>query len=87
MKNFKRTFAFIFFVLAGIVLGGFIAHICQGKNGLDWLSWGKKLGLESFSVDLYVIKFNIGLMIYTTISQIFTIPLALILFSKTCKNL
>ena len=87
MKNFKRTFAFIFFMLAAIVLGGFIAYICDGKDYVGWLAWGKSIGFENVSVDLYVIKFSIGLMIKATISQIFTIAGSLILFSKTCKNL
>lgn len=87
MKNFKRTFAFIFFMLAGIVLGAFIAYICSGKAYVGWLAWGKSVGIENVSVDLYVIKFNIGLMIKATISQIFTIAAALIIFAKTCKGL
>ena len=32
MKNFKKTFAFIFFMLAGIILGAFIAYVCEGKD-------------------------------------------------------
>lgn len=87
MKNFKRTFAFIFFMLSGIMLGGFLAYICQGKSYVGWLSWGKEIGFENFTLDLYVIKLNLGLMVHATISQIFTISAALILFSKTCKNL
>ena len=87
MKNFKRTFAFIFFVLAGIVLGGFIAYVCDGKDYVGWLAGGKNVGFENVSVDLYVIRFSFGLMIRATISQIFTIPASLVLFSKTCKNL
>jgi hypothetical protein len=87
MKSFKKTFAFIFFMIAGIILGAFIAYVCQGKSYVGWLAWGKSLGVESVSVDLYVIRFNIGLMINATISQIFTIAAALIVFSKTCKNL
>ncbi|MBO5449647.1 MAG: DUF4321 domain-containing protein [Ruminococcus sp.] len=87
MKNFKRTFAFIFFMLAGIILGAFLAYICSGKAYVGWLAWGKSIGIENVSVDLYVIRFNIGLMINATISQIFTIAAALIVFSKTCKNL
>ena len=83
MKNFKKTFAFIFFMLAGIILGAFIAYVCEGKDYVGWLAWGKNVGVESFAIDLYVIKFNIGL----TISQIFTIAAALIVFSKTCKGL
>ena len=61
MKNFKKTFAFIFFMLAGIILGAFIAYVCEGKDYVGWLAWGKNVGIESFAIDLYVIKFNIGL--------------------------
>ncbi|MGN0593906.1 MAG: DUF4321 domain-containing protein [Hominimerdicola sp.] len=87
MSNFKKTFAFIFFMLAGILLGGFLAYVCEDKPFLSWLAWGKKIGLENATLDLYVIKLNIGLMIDFTVSQIFTIAAALIIFSKTCKNL
>lgn len=87
MKNFKKTFAFIFFMLAGIILGAFIAYVCEGKDYVGWLAWGKNVGVESFAIDLYVIKFNIGLMVHATISQIFTIAAALIVFSKTCEGL
>jgi hypothetical protein len=87
MKNFKKTFAFIFFILAGIILGAFIAYVCEGKDYVGWLAWGKKVGLENISVDLYVIKLDFGFMVKATISQIITIAAALIVFSKTCKNL
>jgi hypothetical protein len=87
MKSFKKTFAFIFFILAGIILGGFLAYVCEGKDYVGWLAWGKKVALENISVDLYVIKLDFGFMVKATISQIFTIAAALIVFSKTCKNL
>lgn len=87
MKNFKRTFAFIFFMLAGIVLGGFVAYICEGKSYVGWLAWGKNVGVENLSLDLFVIKLSFGLMIRASISQIFTIAAALIVYAKTCKNL
>ena len=87
MKSFKKTFAFIFFILAGIILGGVLAYVCEGKDYVGWLAWGKKVGLENISVDLYVIKLDFGFMVKATISQIFTIAAALIVFSKTCKNL
>lgn len=83
----KKTFAFIFFLLAGIVLGGFLAYICDGRPYVGWLAWGKSIGIESVSVDLYVLRFSIGLMVQATISQIITIPLAMIIYAKTCKGL
>ena len=87
MKEFKKTFAFIFFMLTGIILGAFIAYVCDGKDYVSWLAWGKKIGFENVSVDLYVIKFSLGLMLRATVSQIFTVAAALIIFAKTCKNL
>ena len=74
-------------MLAGIILGAFIAYICDGKSYVGWLAWGKSLGFENVSVDLYVIKFSIGLMVRDCIAQIFTIAAALIVYAKTCKNL
>lgn len=87
MKNFKKTFAFIFFVLAGIIIGAFIAYVCAGKRYVGWLAWGKELGIQNFNLDLYVIRFSFGLMFNATISQIFTIPLSLVIYAKTCKSL
>lgn len=87
MKGFKKTFAFIMFIMAGIVLGAFIAYICAGKEFVGWLAWGKELGVQGFAVDLYVIRFNFGLMFNATISQLFTIPISLILYAKACKSL
>lgn len=83
----KKTFAFIFFLLAGLVIGGFLAYICEGRPYVGWLAWGRSVGIENISVDLYVVRFGFGLMIQATISQIITIPLSLIIFSKTCKSL
>ena len=87
MSNFKRTFAFIFFMLSGIALGGFIAHVCNGVPYLSWLAWGKTVGFDDFTLDLSVIKLNLGLKINITISLIITIAASLFVFSKTCKNL
>lgn len=87
MEKFKKTFAFLFFILAGIVLGGFIAYICSGKPYVGWLAWGKDIGVEGIALDLYVLRFNFGLMVHATISQIFTITLALILFAKVGKSI
>lgn len=74
-------------MLAGIVLGAFIAYICAGKAYVGWLAWGKSIGVENIAVDLYVFRFSFGLMVNATISQLITIPAALIIYAKTCKGL
>ena len=86
-KNLKKTIAFIFFLLAGAILGAFISHLCSGKSGLDWLAWGKSVGIEPVTIDLMIIKFTVGFIVDVTIAQIFTIALSIFLFCKTCKNL
>ncbi|MBR1751280.1 MAG: DUF4321 domain-containing protein [Ruminococcus sp.] len=86
MKGLKNTLAFIFFFAAGIVLGAFISYLAQGSV-LDWLSWGKELGIENVSVDLYIVSFTIGFMLRCTVAQLITIPIMLIVYAKTCKNL
>ena len=87
MDKFKKTFAFVFFVLSGIILGVFLASICEGQPYFDWLAWGRDLGIEGVSVDLHVIRFNFGFMIHATISQIITITLSLVLFVRIGKNI
>ena len=69
------------------MLGAFLAIVCEGKPYVDWLSWGKDIGVQDLSVDLYVIKFTLGLMVHATISQIVTILAALIAFAKVGKNI
>ena len=86
-KNFKKTIAFIFYILAGSTLGAFLSYICEGKKWVDWLAWGKTVGISTVNVDLVIIRFPIGLVIDVTIAQIFTIALAIFLFAKTCKSL
>lgn len=86
-KNLKKTIAFIFFLLAGAILGAFISHICDGKNGLDWLAWGKSVGIDPVTIDLMIVRFTVGFVIDVTIAQIFTIALTIFAFCKTCKNL
>lgn len=89
-KNFKHNIAFIFFLLAGITLGAFISKISEGKQYLDWLSWGQSVGLSTDKpavLDLIVIKIAFGFVLKVTIAQIITVLLSILIFSKTCSKL
>lgn len=87
MEKIKTTFAFIFFLVSGIVLGAFLAHICENSPYLYWMGWGKDIGVESFALDLYIMTFNVGFMVHVAIAHIFSITLALILYLKIGKKL
>ena len=86
MDKFKQGFVFCFFLISGIVLGAYLAYICDGKPYVGWMSWGKDMGVENFALDLYLIKFNLGLMVHATLSQIVSISLALILYVAVRKK-
>ena len=43
----KNTWSLFLLLLAGIVLGSFIAHLTAGVSALSWLSYGKTFGLSS----------------------------------------
>lgn len=83
----KKTFSFIFFTLSAIVLGAFIAYLCEDISFLSWLAWGKTIGLDNFSLDLYVLSLNISLKLQFTLSQLITVPIGLIVYAKCCKGL
>lgn len=89
-KNFKKTIAFIFFLLAGLTLGAFVSHICAGHKYLDWLAWGQTIGFSTTKpalLDLVFLKLSFGFEIKVTIAQIFTVIIAIITYNKTCKSL
>lgn len=90
-KNLKKNLVFLFFLLAGIVLGSFIADICQGVKYLDWLSWGKSIGFPKTDnaavFDLIVFKIAFGFQLQVTISQIITVILSVLLFTRVSKRL
>lgn len=83
----KKTFAFIFFMLAAIILGAALAYLGRNVAFLSWLAWGKSMGIDNVAIDLYVLKFSFSLNVTFTISQLITIPVGLIVYVKTCKGL
>ena len=89
-ENFKRTVAFLFFLLAGIVLGTVIARICSGNHYLGWLAYEMSVGIDTGSpviLDLIVFKMAFGFTLSVNAAQIICVIAALITYKKTCKGL
>ena len=58
-------------MLAGVVLGGFIAKLVGGVSALSWLAYGNSFGLSSpLMLDLGVLTLQFGLTIRFTIAGI-----------------
>ena len=89
-KGLKKTIAFTFFLLAGITLGAFLGRLFAQTPYLSWLSWGQTFGISADSpviIDLSVITLAFGLTLKVTIAQIITIPISILIYAKTCKNI
>lgn len=79
----KNAWALFLLLLAGVVLGGFIAHLTQNIPALSWLNYGQSFGLSSpvtFDAGVFVVTF--GLTIKFTIGSIIGIILAAFAYRK-----
>lgn len=89
-KDFKKTIAFLFFLLAGIVLGTVLAKICSGVPYLHWLAYSMSVGIDTGSplvLDLIVFTLAFGFTLEVNTAQIICVIISLIAYNKTCKGL
>lgn len=81
MIHKKNAWTFTLFLLAGIVLGGFVALVTAQIPWLSWLGYGQIFGLESpLVLDLGIIVLTFGLTIKITIAGILGMILGIIMF-------
>lgn len=79
----KGAASLILFILAGIVLGGFLALVTKDISWLSWLNYGQTFGLENpLVLDLGVFVITFGLTIRITIAGIIGMVLAIVLYSR-----
>lgn len=77
----KNYWALFLLILAGIVLGSFIAMLTEGVSGLSWLSFGQTFGFENpIVLNLGVIVLTFGLSIKITIASIIGIIAAALIY-------
>ncbi len=81
MKRVKNPWVLTLLLLAGIVLGSFIATIAAGVPGIGWLAFGQTFGLHSpLVLDLGIIVITFALTIKITIASILGIVLAAVIY-------
>lgn len=77
----KNNWALFLLLLAGIVLGSFIAQMTSGISALSWLNYGQRFGLtEPLTLDLGVLVLTFGLSIKITIGSIIGILIGIIIY-------
>ena len=73
----KNYWALALMMLAGIVLGSFIATLTDSISWLSWLSFGQTFGFQNpIILDLGVIVLTFGLTIKISIARIIGIVIA-----------
>ncbi len=90
MEGMKKTVAFLFFLLAGVVLGTAAGSLCTGVPLLGWLARSVSVGLSTASpavIDLMVLKFCLGFELNINAAQVIFVIAALIIYNKTCKGM
>ena len=77
----KNNWALFLLLLAGIVLGGFVAELTKSVSALSWLGFGNVFGLEQpVILNLGVIVITFALQIKITIASLIGVVLAIIIY-------
>lgn len=77
----KNAWGLLLLMLAGIVLGSFVAELTQNLAGFSWLSYGQSFGLDSpIVLNLGVLVITFGFTIKITIGSIIGIILSAVIY-------
>ena len=85
MKDAKRNFLFIFYLISGIVIGSLLAVVTANVSWLSWLGFGTTIGFGAENpaiLDLSVLKIAFGFSFSLTVAHILSIGTALALYFK-----
>ena len=81
MHKEKNLWVLLIFMLAGIVLGGFIGTMAENSGVLTWLNYGQQFGLtQPLVLDLGILVLTFALTIRITIAGIVGLVLAALLY-------
>ena len=77
----KNNWALFLLVLAGIVIGSFLAKVTAGVSYLSWMNYGQQFGLtKPFTLDLGILVLTFALSIKITIGSILGIVISFIIY-------
>lgn len=81
----KRTFLFLFYLLAGIVTGSLLAGVFRGIPSLSWLGYANTIGFSAANpavLDLEIVKVTFGFSMSVSVAQIITIGIAMFIYDR-----
>lgn len=86
-KDTKKTLAFLFFLLAGILIGSAVAYFTKNIFFLSWLSYALTFGIPSGTVDLQVIKITAGVELDVCIAHVIFVIVSIVAYCKISPKL
>lgn len=90
MKGINKTVAFLFFLLAGIILGTALGRLCASVPAISWLAYNMSVGFGGANpvvLDLIVFKLTFGFELSVNAAQVICVIISLIIYNKTCKGI
>ena len=88
--KWKKNLLLLFFLLAGVILGGLLANFCRDISALSWLAYGQQIGIDPANpmlLDLAIIQIAFGFTFTINVAQIITIVLCLFGYKAMVKKL
>ena len=85
----KKNILLVAMIFGGILLGAVIANFCKDISFLQWLSYGKTLGLSTehpMIIDFSVLKIAFGFEVGINIAQIICIVTSVLLWRPLAKK-
>ncbi len=80
----KKSFIYLLFTCAGIVLGSLLSNLTASVKGLTWLSYGLNFGLtKPFVLDLSVLELTLGATFRLNVAVIICTGIALLIAYNT----
>ena len=86
----KRNVIFLFFLLAGIIVGALLASVGGQIPFLSWLAYGKTVGISTANpllLDLSMLRIAFGFEVGVNIAQIITITISLLIYKNVAQKL
>ncbi|MBQ7860092.1 MAG: DUF4321 domain-containing protein [Faecalibacterium sp.] len=72
----KKTFWFLFWLLAGLIVGSLLANACAGVPALSWLAYGQSLNFAP-SASMIILDFSLNVTFRLNLAQIICVLVAM----------
>lgn len=76
----KNTPLLLIFILIGVIVGGLIGDVFS--KSVPLLSYGKSIGFETFTLDLSILKWTMGLTLHLNVAGIIGLLIAMFMFRR-----